>query len=74
MRTTLLALLFGLLAGLPWVYAEDPPKEEPPKEEPAAEEGTETGLVWLSDYDEARQKAAEAKKGLFVYLTPNWFT
>jgi hypothetical protein len=39
------------------------------KEEPKA-----SAIAWVHDYDEAKAKAAEQKKGLFVYLTPSWFT
>lgn len=31
-------------------------------------------IAWLHDYDAAKTKAAGEKKGLFVYMTPSWFT
>ena len=31
-------------------------------------------IPFLTDYEAAKQRAAEEKKGLFVYLTPDWFT
>jgi hypothetical protein len=31
-------------------------------------------LTWSSDYDAAKALAAKEKKGLLVYLTPDWFS
>lgn len=34
----------------------------------------EVSIAWLHDYDAAKTKAASEKKGLFIYMTPSWFT
>lgn len=57
----LLALALIVAPTLAW--AEDPPEDEAEAIE----------LEWLDDYDAARQKAQDDGKGLFVYLTPDWF-
>ena len=42
---------------------------------PAADpKPAESTIAWLHDYDAAKTKAASEKKGLFVYMTPAWFT
>ncbi len=50
---------------------EEPKKDEPRKEEPKVEV---PAIAWLHDYDKAKEQAVKEKKGLFVYLTPSWFT
>ena len=43
---------------------------EEPETKPAA---AESGIAWQKDYDAAKAQAAKEKKGLLVYLTPDWF-
>lgn len=63
MKTPLLFLLtLGLMVAPVIAWAEDTEGED---------DSAEFG--WLSDYEEAQAKARETKKGLFIYLTPNWF-
>ena len=46
-----------------------------PAPKPAADaKPAESTIAWLHDYDAAKTKAASEKKGLFVYMTPAWFT
>lgn len=66
----------------------DAPKPEAPKLEPAKPDVAKPAdtvtkdapkkavdtMSWVHDYDAAKTKAAEEKKGLFVYMTPAWFT
>lgn len=89
MRRIRLALALPILLPLvavAFARADDAPKpaapEAPPKPDakpdakPEAKPLTpkaEGGIAWLHDYDAAKAKAAEEKKGLFVYLTPSWF-
>ena len=44
------------------------------QEAPAAEAPAGEGIEWVRDWAAARDQAAKEKKGLFVYLTPDWFT
>ena len=77
-------LVLALIGAPTLAWAEDPPEDEPadePADEMVDEEETdepvepeEPELEWLDDYEEAQAKAKEAGKGLFVYLTPDWFT
>ena len=65
MRVSILfLLLLGLMVAPQLAWAEDTPPE-------GEEESTE--FAWLADYEEAKAKAKEEKKGLFIYLTPDWF-
>jgi len=58
--------------------APTPPAAEPKPvtdAKPAAEaKAPASAIAWMHDYDAAKTKAASEKKGLFVYLTPSWFT
>jgi len=78
-------LVLALIGAPTLAWAEDPPEDEPADEmvdeeetdesaEPEEPEPAEPELEWLDDYEEAQAKAKEAGKGLFVYLTPDWFT
>ncbi len=66
----------------PPVVPDAPAKPAPDAAKPDAakpdagksEEPKASAIAWVHDYDEAKAKAAEQKKGLFVYLTPTWFT
>ena len=51
--------------------APKPAVEPKPAADPKPAEST---IAWLHDYDAAKTKAASEKKGLFVYMTPSWFT
>ena len=64
----ILALLASTVIGQAW--AED----EPATDAPAADAGTEAGIAWADDYETALERANAENKGLFVYLTPTWFT
>jgi len=79
----------SLLLALPLVlgsvaFADEPskPSPAPPAATPPApahsakEEGKKdaASIPWIHDYEEAKKKAATEKKGLFVYMTPSWFT
>jgi len=64
----------------------DAPKPDAPKAAPTpegekrsaptkAEAPPAVSLIpFLTDYEAAKKQAAEQKKGLFIYLTPDWFT
>lgn len=69
-------LAFAFVATPLLAWGDDPPKEDPPKEGEGAKEEPkpEEGIAWIHDYEEGKKKAEEEKKGLFVYLTPSWFT
>jgi len=63
----------------PPVVPDAPAKPAPEAAKPDAGKSEEpkaaaSAIAWVHDYDEAKTKAAEQKKGLFVYLTPSWFT
>ncbi len=75
-----LPLLSGAVA-----LAADGPDPVPPAKPPADTSGPkappvappkapESKIPWIHDYEEAKTKAAAEKRGLFVYLTPTWFT
>ncbi len=69
-----LVLAFPFLLGFgASALADDTPKP-PAKPDATAKPAAGAKLAWLSDYDAAKKKAAEEKKGLLVYLTPAWFT
>ncbi len=81
MKNVVFWLLVLALIGAPTVaWADDTPEDEPAdemmdeEEADEPEEPEEPELEWLSDYEEAKAKAKETGKGLFVYLTPAWFT
>jgi hypothetical protein len=65
MRRILLAAAVPFLAGLSVARAD---------ESAGGGETTASGIAWVHDYDAAKEKAGAEKKGLFVYLTPTWFT
>jgi hypothetical protein len=75
----LFALVPFLFAGA--ASADDPPKPTAPtetggspKDPGETEKPAADGIEWSHDYEAAKDKAATEKKGLFVYLTPAWFT
>jgi hypothetical protein len=59
------------LAALAWAaapaLAEDPAPAAPPADAAKL-------LTWVKDYDAAKAQAKKEGKGLFVYLTPDWFS
>lgn len=82
-----LATRLGLVLAFPFLLgasalADDTPKPAPKPDDAkpamgdAKEDPKEAGekIAWVHDYDEAKKQAAAEKKGLFVYLTPTWFT
>jgi hypothetical protein len=78
-KRTAIALALGMLLALP-AWADDGPTEKGNGNgEGSDAAGTETApkpveIEWTLDLEEGRTKAKEAQKGLFVYLTPSWFT
>ncbi len=74
-----LVLAFPFLLGAS-ALADDTPKppggdpKTPPAKPDAAKPEEGEKIAWIHDYDEAKKKADAEKKGLFVYLTPTWFT
>jgi len=64
----ILALLASTVVGQAWA------KDEPATDAPAADTETEAGIAWADDYESAQEKAKAENKGLFIYLTPTWFT
>ena len=89
MRMILCLLALPLLAGAA-ARADDPPpsgspgkapveaggpaKPEGEAKPPADAKPATSAIAWIHDLADARTKAAAEKKGLFVYLTPSWFT
>jgi hypothetical protein len=63
-----------LLASVALAQDGDKPNGEKPQGEAPVAAAESKILVWEKDYDVAKAKAAKEKKGLFVYLTPDWFT
>lgn len=77
----LMLALLGLpalgLATASTAWAEEEPDtatEEAVEEEAIEEEAPAPAIAWAEDYESAKEQAATQKKGLFVYLTPTWFT
>ena len=52
----------------------NPAKPDGEAKPPADAKPAAPAISWIHDYDEAKTKAASEKKGLFVYMTPSWFT
>jgi hypothetical protein len=67
-RTLVAALALASLAAYAGPVRADDGK---PDAKPAADAKI---LTWSSDYDAAKALAAKEKKGLLVYLTPDWFS
>ncbi len=61
-----LALLVGMTTGL--ARAEDDAPDEG-----AAKTDDKPAIQWADDLEVAKTQAAKDEKGLFVYLTPDWF-
>ena len=64
----ILVLLASTVVGQAWA------KDEPATDAPAADTETEAGIAWADDYESAQEKAKAENKGLFIYMTPTWFT
>lgn len=71
----LLALLGWLAPHAAWAEDENAPPEKPADE--AGEEASdaeEVAIAWADSYEDAKTQADAEHKGVFVYLTPTWFT
>jgi hypothetical protein len=74
MRRFPFALVLALAVGPALGFADETKKDDPEKGGAKPEAAEASGIQWLHDVDEGRKAAQEAKKGLFVYMTPKWFT
>ena len=88
MNLSRFALLLPFLFGVAAIADDGPTPVKPPADDGAKPDGAkpdgakgdageakkEAGIPWVHDYDAAKKQADAEKKGLFVYLTPSWFT
>jgi hypothetical protein len=77
-KKTAIALALGLFLAPP-LWADEGPTDKEPAKGNGEAAGTDEGpkkqdIEFVKDFEEGQAKAKEAKKGLFVYLTPSWFT
>ncbi len=83
MKLSRFALVIPIFFGAAAIADDGPTPVKPPADDGAKPDGAkgdaggakkEAGIPWVHDYDAAKKQADAEKKGLFVYLTPSWFT
>jgi len=68
------ALALALVAGTAAAQDTPPPPPAAPEGVSAAAPAADASPIpWERDFAAAKEKAAKEKKGLLVYMTPDWF-